>query len=131
MSTAYYSHAECRLHDMGAGHPECPQRLDAISDQRGQHGDALIDGGIADGHQIELGALGADLETEDFPLARERHDDVITRNRGIDRTLRHSARFATGVDQSSQLLAHHSPDGEQRFHDSGHLRKAFDQLADP
>jgi acetoin utilization deacetylase AcuC-like enzyme len=32
MSTAYYSHAECRLHDMGAGHPECPQRLDAIAD---------------------------------------------------------------------------------------------------
>ena len=33
MSTAYYSHAECRLHDMGHGHPECPQRLDAIDDQ--------------------------------------------------------------------------------------------------
>ena len=33
MSTAYYSPPECRLHDMGAGHPECPQRLDAISDQ--------------------------------------------------------------------------------------------------
>lgn len=32
MSTAYYSHAECRLHDMGAGHPECAQRLDAIGD---------------------------------------------------------------------------------------------------
>jgi acetoin utilization deacetylase AcuC-like enzyme len=23
---------DCRLHDMGAGHPECPQRLDAIDD---------------------------------------------------------------------------------------------------
>jgi acetoin utilization deacetylase AcuC-like enzyme len=33
MSTAFYSHAECRLHDMGPGHPECPQRLDAIQDQ--------------------------------------------------------------------------------------------------
>ena len=33
MPTAVYSHAECRLHDMGAGHPECPQRLDAIADQ--------------------------------------------------------------------------------------------------
>jgi acetoin utilization deacetylase AcuC-like enzyme len=32
MSTAFFTHAECRLHDMGAGHPECPQRLDAISD---------------------------------------------------------------------------------------------------
>ena len=33
MTTAFFSHAECRLHDMGAGHPECPQRLDAIHDQ--------------------------------------------------------------------------------------------------
>ena len=32
MSTAYYSHPDCRAHDMGRGHPECPQRLDAISD---------------------------------------------------------------------------------------------------
>jgi len=32
MSTAYISHPDCRRHDMGAGHPECPQRLDAIED---------------------------------------------------------------------------------------------------
>jgi len=32
MTTAYYSPTECRLHDMGPGHPECPQRLDAIQD---------------------------------------------------------------------------------------------------
>jgi acetoin utilization deacetylase AcuC-like enzyme len=32
MSTAYFSHPECRFHDMGEGHPECPQRLDAIAD---------------------------------------------------------------------------------------------------
>jgi acetoin utilization deacetylase AcuC-like enzyme len=32
MSTHFYSHSDCRLHDMGQGHPECPQRLDAISD---------------------------------------------------------------------------------------------------
>ena len=32
MTTAFFSHPECRLHDMGTGHPECPQRLDAIND---------------------------------------------------------------------------------------------------
>lgn len=32
MTTAFYSHPECRSHDMGRGHPECPQRLDAIDD---------------------------------------------------------------------------------------------------
>ena len=32
MTTAFYSHPDCRGHDMGDGHPECPQRLDAIND---------------------------------------------------------------------------------------------------
>ena len=32
MSTAYFTHADCRRHDMGPGHPECPARLDAIED---------------------------------------------------------------------------------------------------
>lgn len=31
--TGYFSHPECRMHEMGAGHPECPQRLDAIDDR--------------------------------------------------------------------------------------------------
>jgi len=29
---AWITHADCRLHEMGEGHPECPERLDAISD---------------------------------------------------------------------------------------------------
>ncbi len=32
MTTAFYSHPDCHGHDMGEGHPECPQRLDAIDD---------------------------------------------------------------------------------------------------
>ncbi len=32
MTTAYVHHADCNLHDMGSGHPECPARLDAIHD---------------------------------------------------------------------------------------------------
>ena len=32
MTTVFYSATDCRAHDMGAGHPECPQRLDAIQD---------------------------------------------------------------------------------------------------
>lgn len=31
--TGYYSHRECWKHEMGAGHPECPERLDAIEDR--------------------------------------------------------------------------------------------------
>ncbi|MFI4890114.1 MAG: histone deacetylase family protein [Steroidobacterales bacterium] len=33
MTTLYITHAACRLHDMGPGHPECPARLDAIDEQ--------------------------------------------------------------------------------------------------
>ena len=32
MTTAFYSHSDCRAHDAGRGHPECSQRLDAIDD---------------------------------------------------------------------------------------------------
>ena len=31
-ATGYFSHKDCRKHEMGAGHPECPERLDAIDD---------------------------------------------------------------------------------------------------
>ena len=31
--TGYYTHPECRRHEMGAGHPECPERLDAIQER--------------------------------------------------------------------------------------------------
>ena len=33
MSTAFITHRDCLLHDMGAHHPECPARLSAIVDQ--------------------------------------------------------------------------------------------------
>ncbi|HNT40295.1 MAG TPA: histone deacetylase family protein [Rubrivivax sp.] len=51
MTTLFYSHPDCRLHDMGEGHPECPQRLDAISD-----------------HLLATG-LDIMLQHEDAPLA--------------------------------------------------------------
>ncbi|MEY2684171.1 MAG: Histone deacetylase-like amidohydrolase [Pseudomonadota bacterium] len=31
--TGYFTHGLCRQHAMGAGHPECPERLDAIEDR--------------------------------------------------------------------------------------------------
>ncbi len=33
MATAFITHPHCRKHDMGAYHPECPERLAAIEDQ--------------------------------------------------------------------------------------------------
>ena len=51
MSTAYFSHPDCLLHDMGEWHPESPARLQAIEDQL-----------IASG-------LSALIERRDAPLA--------------------------------------------------------------
>jgi acetoin utilization deacetylase AcuC-like enzyme len=39
--TGYFSHRDCRKHEMGHGHPECPERLDAIEDR-------LLITGVAD-----------------------------------------------------------------------------------
>lgn len=39
--TGYFTHRDCWKHEMGAGHPECPERLDAISDR-------LLVSGVAD-----------------------------------------------------------------------------------
>lgn len=33
MPSAFISHADCNRHEMGACHPECPERLSAINDQ--------------------------------------------------------------------------------------------------
>ncbi|HEY4067373.1 MAG TPA: histone deacetylase family protein [Burkholderiaceae bacterium] len=62
MTTAYYSHPDCRAHDMGRGHPECPQRLDAINDYL-----------LASGVDVALQHVEAPLvDLEDAGLAHER-----------------------------------------------------------
>jgi len=33
MTTAYITHADCLKHEMGAGHPECPDRLMAVNER--------------------------------------------------------------------------------------------------
>ncbi|UGQ47573.1 histone deacetylase family protein [Massilia endophytica] len=44
MSTAIYSHPDCQRHEMGAWHPECPARLQAIADQLiNSHIDGLLE----------------------------------------------------------------------------------------
>jgi len=55
--TGFYTHADCRRHEMGAGHPECPERLDAI------HNRLLITGlaDVLDQREAPLASL-ADIE---------------------------------------------------------------------
>ncbi|OWQ93191.1 deacetylase [Roseateles aquatilis] len=63
MSTAFISHPDCLRHDMGAGHPECPQRLAAIDDWLISHG---IDAAL-DRHEADRVALKS-LERAHSPL---------------------------------------------------------------
>ncbi|MBH2018878.1 histone deacetylase family protein [Polaromonas sp.] len=49
--TGYFTHTDCKLHEMGPGHPECPERLDAIEDR-------LLVTGVKDA-----------LDQQDAPLA--------------------------------------------------------------
>lgn len=56
-ATAYFTHPDCRKHEMGPGHPECPERLDAIEDR-------LLMSGVGDvlqRREAPLASLG-DLE---------------------------------------------------------------------
>jgi acetoin utilization deacetylase AcuC-like enzyme len=41
MTTGYFTHRDCHQHEMGDGHPECPERLDAINDH-------IISSGLGD-----------------------------------------------------------------------------------
>lgn len=50
-STGYFTHKDCWKHEMGIGHPECPERLDAIEDR------LLVTG------------VGAALDRREAPLA--------------------------------------------------------------
>jgi len=54
MRTAYITHSSCGRHNMGADHPECPERLHAINDQ-------LIASGLLD-HLIHYDADKASKE---------------------------------------------------------------------
>src|ERR1700761_5626616 len=41
MTTAYITHADCLRHEMGAGHPECPDRLKSVNDE--MRGSGVLD----------------------------------------------------------------------------------------
>ncbi|MEH0164620.1 histone deacetylase family protein [Paucibacter sp. JuS9] len=76
MPTAYISHPACRRHDMGAGHPECPQRLDAIEDW---------------------------LLTSGIDVALQRHEAVEVRPADLE--LAHTHRYVAELSETLQGLA--------------------------
>jgi acetoin utilization deacetylase AcuC-like enzyme len=80
--TGYYTHRDCWKHDMGTGHPECPERLDAIEDR-------LLVTGVSDA-----------LEHPDVPLATLEQ-----------LTLAHSVEHVEALQALAQRLVEDAPAG--------------------
>ena len=66
MTTLYITHADCRLHEMGPGHPECPGRLAAINEQLRESG------------------LLTQLRTLDAPLANKQDLERVHRKAYVE-----------------------------------------------
>ncbi len=96
--TGFYSNANCRLHEMGEGHPECPQRLDAIADR------LLISG------------LDVALSMREAPLARE-HDLLLAHEPTMVAQIKSKAQ-ALKVDESfmGPQYVHIDPDTSMNAH---------------
>ena len=97
-ATGYFSHPDCKKHDMGAGHPECPERLDAIDDW-------LLATGVAaalDQREAPLASLG------DLELAHDRM--MVAGIRGLSDAL------AEDIDAGGPTHAQIDPDTSLNIH---------------
>ncbi len=80
--TGFYTHPDCHRHDMGRGHPECPERLSAIRDR-------LLATGVDQG-----------LIEHEAPLASE--EDVL---------LAHAPRLVEAVGDLNREIQHEAAQG--------------------
>ena len=71
MATAFYTHPACRLHEMGPGHPECPERLAAID------------------VELKISQLDERLQRREAPLATEQQLALVHTEHHISRIKRH------------------------------------------
>ena len=87
--TGYFSHPSCRKHEMGPGHPECPERLDAIEDR-------LLATGVMDGLDRREAPLAS---TADIELAHDRQH--VAAMRGLADQVAEDAE--AGLQQYAQI----------------------------
>ena len=97
-ATGYFTHKDCWKHEMGPGHPECPERLDAIEDR-------LLITGVGDAldrREAPLAALG------DIELAHDRM--LIAAIRGL------SDRLVDDIKAGGPAYAQIDPDTSLNVH---------------
>lgn len=97
-TTGYFTHRDCWLHEMGAAHPECPQRLDAIEDR-------LLISGVMDA-LVRYEAPKASVF--DLQLAHSRMH--VAALRGLDLLLQEEIQAGgdnyTQIDQDTSMNQH-------------------------
>jgi acetoin utilization deacetylase AcuC-like enzyme len=98
MRTGYFTHPFCRQHDMGDGHPECPDRLDAIHDR-------LIATGLAD---VLDQRESSEASLTDIELAHSRNHTSALRG--------HSARLADDMAAGGPAHLQIDPDTSMNGH---------------
>lgn len=96
--TGYYTHIDCQRHDMGRGHPECPERLTAIRDR-------LLVTGVDQGLQECPAPLA---ERDDLLLA---HDpqlvaSIFDLDHEIQDEIAHGGRGLTQLDPDTAFNGH-------------------------
>ncbi|RYX89608.1 MAG: histone deacetylase family protein [Comamonadaceae bacterium] len=97
-ATGYFTHRDCWKHEMGAGHPECPERLDAIEDR-------LLASGVGDAldrREAPVASLG------DIELAHARMH--VAAMRGL------SAQLAEEISAGGPTHAQIDPDTSLNVH---------------
>jgi acetoin utilization deacetylase AcuC-like enzyme len=97
-ATGYFTHRDCWKHEMGPGHPECPERLDAIEDRL-----------LASGLDIALERREApEASLDEIELAHDRMH--VAAMRGLGATL------ADEINAGGPRYAQIDPDTSMNVH---------------
>ena len=96
--TGYFTHPDCRRHEMGPGHPECPQRLDAIEDR-------LLISGVADV-----------LDRREAPLANVREIELAHDKMHVASIRGMAEELADDISAGGPNYAHIDPDTAMNAH---------------
>ena len=109
MATAYITHRACQLHDMGDGHPECPERVAAV--------DAAL----------SAGGLMASLKQAEAPKAERVHTERVHESDYLDMLDEASPRSGMVYLDPDTAMNPHSLEAAQRA--SGAAVLATDMVA--
>jgi acetoin utilization deacetylase AcuC-like enzyme len=96
--TGYFTHADCRRHEMGPGHPECPERLDAIEDR------LLVSG------------VGDTLDRREAPLASVREIELAHAKTHVDAMHELAEEVAQDAAAGHRGYAQIDPDTAMNIH---------------